>query len=180
MEINLSLTKLIILIILTSLFGYTILGYLGEISSKVGELLGYITLSGAKLGAVAIKKTGETAEAGVDMIAGKVERVEGSKDETLRDRIIREERLKKREEELSKDLEKALDRREMNGNTSYVSQSEGSDLMQSRGNVKKQGYCYVGVDNSIRSCVKVYKNDTCMSGNIYPTQEICMNPDLRL
>jgi hypothetical protein len=168
MEINLSLTKLIILIIITSLFGYTIFGYLAEISSVVAKILGYITLSGAKLGAVAIKKTGETAEAGVDMIAGKVEKIEGDgyNEETLREKLLKEEKEQQKEKELKKLylLEKEVDR----------------GLSNSSVGVKKEGYCYVGVTDGVRGCVKVYKDESCMSGNIYPTQEICMNPDLRL
>lgn len=170
MEINLSLTKLIILIIITSLFGYTIFGYLAEISSVVAKILGYITLSGAKLGAVAIKKTGETAEAGVDMIAGKVEKIEGDKEETLREKLLKEEKEQQKEKESSieKELSK-LERSEMNINRSML---DGLNV--------KEGYCYVGVSDGVRGCVKVYKDESCMSGNIYPTQEICMNPDLRL
>ena len=41
------------------------------------------------------------------------------------------------------------------------------------------GYCYVGEDRGIRSCVKINKNHKCMSGDIFPTREICINPKLR-
>ena len=43
----------------------------------------------------------------------------------------------------------------------------------------KSGYCYIGTDNGIRTCAPVGKNNECMSGDIFPTNEICMNPDLR-
>jgi hypothetical protein len=41
------------------------------------------------------------------------------------------------------------------------------------------GYCYVGEDRGIRSCVKINKNHKCMSGDIFPTRDICINPNLR-
>lgn len=41
------------------------------------------------------------------------------------------------------------------------------------------GYCYVGEDRNIRSCVKINKKHKCMSGDIFPTREICINPNLR-
>jgi len=41
------------------------------------------------------------------------------------------------------------------------------------------GYCYVGEDRGIRSCVKINKNHKCMSGDIFPTRDICINPKLR-
>ena len=43
----------------------------------------------------------------------------------------------------------------------------------------KSGYCYIGEDRGFRSCIQVNDTDTCMSGDIFPTQEICINPSLR-
>jgi hypothetical protein len=44
---------------------------------------------------------------------------------------------------------------------------------------KKSGWCYIGEDRGFRTCGQVGVNDTCMSGDIFPSQEICMNPNLR-
>ena len=43
----------------------------------------------------------------------------------------------------------------------------------------KAGWCYVGNDRGFRTCAQVGVNDTCMSGEIFPSHEICMNPNLR-
>jgi hypothetical protein len=43
----------------------------------------------------------------------------------------------------------------------------------------KAGWCYIGEQQNFRSCVEVGDNDICMSGNIFPTQDICVNPSLR-
>ena len=43
----------------------------------------------------------------------------------------------------------------------------------------KSGYCYIGEDRGFRSCIKVGEEDTCMSGDIFPTHAICINPRLR-
>jgi hypothetical protein len=43
----------------------------------------------------------------------------------------------------------------------------------------KAGYCYIGEDRGFRSCVRVGEEDTCMSGDIFPTHAICVNPRLR-
>ena len=37
------------------------------------------------------------------------------------------------------------------------------------------GFCYVGD----QTCVSVTENDTCMSGDIFPTMDVCINPNLR-
>lgn len=44
---------------------------------------------------------------------------------------------------------------------------------------RKSGYCFVGENKGIRSCVKVTEIDKCMSGDIFPTRDICINPTLR-
>lgn len=41
------------------------------------------------------------------------------------------------------------------------------------------GYCYVGEEQGFRSCVKVDEADTCLSGDIFPTKAVCINPKLR-
>ncbi len=43
----------------------------------------------------------------------------------------------------------------------------------------KAGYCYIGEDRGFRSCLKVGEQDTCMSGDIFPTHAVCVNPRLR-
>jgi hypothetical protein len=41
------------------------------------------------------------------------------------------------------------------------------------------GWCYIGEDRGFRTCAQVGVNDKCMSGDIFPSQEICVNPNLR-
>ena len=43
----------------------------------------------------------------------------------------------------------------------------------------KSGWCFIGEDNGIRSCSEIGVNDMCMSGDVFPTQAVCMNPNLR-
>jgi hypothetical protein len=43
----------------------------------------------------------------------------------------------------------------------------------------KGGWCYIGEDRGFRTCAQVGPNDECMSGDIFPSNEICMNPSLR-
>jgi hypothetical protein len=53
---------------------------------------------------------------------------------------------------------------------------DSSSSVQTTG---KAGWCYIGTDRSIRTCAQVGANDSCMSGDIFPSQDICMNPNLR-
>jgi hypothetical protein len=44
---------------------------------------------------------------------------------------------------------------------------------------KKAGYCYVGSDRNVRTCVEVSDENTCMSGEVFPTRDLCINPKLK-
>jgi hypothetical protein len=46
-------------------------------------------------------------------------------------------------------------------------------------NVTSDGFCYIGYDDGQRECVDVYQGDVCMSGEIFSSLDICINPKLR-
>lgn len=61
-----------------------------------------------------------------------------------------------------------LSKQDYVANDSYDSSQQG-----------KAGWCYIGSEQGYRSCSQVGEADTCMSGNIFPTQDVCVNPSLR-
>jgi len=50
---------------------------------------------------------------------------------------------------------------------------------QIQNKASKSGWCFIGEDRNVRSCAEVGANDMCMSGDIFPSREICVNPSLR-
>lgn len=47
-------------------------------------------------------------------------------------------------------------------------------------NKPKKNYCFIGTNsNGIRTCAEMYDSDKCMSGDIFPSLDICMNPNIR-
>ena len=54
---------------------------------------------------------------------------------------------------------------------------EASSSVHSGGG--QSGWCFVGEDRGFRSCALVNEDDKCMSGDIFPSQELCINPNLR-
>lgn len=63
------------------------------------------------------------------------------------------------------------------GTSNEYHANEASSSINSTG---KAGWCYIGEDRGFRSCAQVGVNDECMSGDIFPTNEICINPNLRV
>jgi hypothetical protein len=57
----------------------------------------------------------------------------------------------------------------------YIEDSNTSSIQQKGG----KGFCYIGEDKGTRVCASVEESDSCMSGNIFPTKDMCINPSLR-
>lgn len=92
------------------------------------------------------------------------------------------EDTKKEKSKKQKDLEDAFERAKNNNNSqkkdSVKSDDSGSVMQRSNGS-SKSGWCFIGEDNGFRSCIKVNESDKCMSGDIFPSKDICVNPSLR-
>jgi hypothetical protein len=73
-------------------------------------------------------------------------------------------------------LDKALSKNNSKKNEDDYEPHEASSSVHHTG---KKGWCFIGEDRGYRTCSKVNENDKCMSGDIFPTQELCINPNLR-
>jgi hypothetical protein len=71
-------------------------------------------------------------------------------------------------------LAKALENAKQSAD--QVSPDDSRSSIQTTG---KSGWCYIGDDEGIRRCAEIGVNDVCMSGDVFPNQAICMNPNLR-
>jgi hypothetical protein len=80
-------------------------------------------------------------------------------------------REKEKEESVKKALEYALK------NQHPVADDATSNTQIPRA---KSGYCYIGEDRGFRSCIDVSQDMKCMSGDIFPTMDVCVNPRLRV
>lgn len=98
---------------------------------------------------------------------------------TKNDNNSLEEKLQTRKQ--NNDLEESDNEHEETNQ--YVDKNEFNTdgLTESNNNhdIGSEGYCFIGNDNGIRACAPIGKNNKCMSGDIFPSMEICMNPKLR-
>ena len=83
-----------------------------------------------------------------------------------------------REDNLDKALSNAKPNLTHKNEPGYNADDSYSTIQMSKSS-SKSGWCFIGEDRGFRSCIKVGQNDTCMSGDIFPSQEICINPSLR-
>ena len=79
---------------------------------------------------------------------------------------------------LREQCEKQKQQDEERSKTHYVPSpdlSSDSDIQVAR----KKGYCYIGSYKGKRTCIPVEKGTECMSGDIFPSMDVCINENLR-
>jgi hypothetical protein len=74
---------------------------------------------------------------------------------------------------------KLLEKSVQNLNKPEPEPDDAGSRTQSSKMKQKSGFCYIGEDRGFRRCIAVGEGDKCLSGDIFPTDEICVNPNLR-
>ena len=84
------------------------------------------------------------------------------------DTMLKEERkIENRVQNVSDDIKKLIIKKE---------QTEPQPIQS---DMQQHGYCYIGKINNSRYCAKVTSKNNCLSGDIFPTMAVCVNPNLR-
>jgi len=181
---NTNYTKIGLTIIILLFLGVNIFSYLGDFLQKLKEIsgpflkntlesLGYIVTettkdvtstaaTGAKLG---VDVAAGTIESGLDVIQGQLDIDDSDKTPSH----------KQQQASISASLTSALADAE---DKSEPIPDDATSSTQRNGS-NKSGYCYIGEDRGFRSCIYVKENETCMSGDIFPSSDLCVNPSLR-
>ena len=157
--------------------------FIEDIFGHILKILGYTKLTTAKQ---AVETSATGTKAGVDIVADATtdtidqlqENIQQPKGQPANTSLPVQEKIQQDggnvEQWNQNSLETALNNAKQT--TNQVSPDDSRSSIQTTG---KSGWCYIGEDQGIRSCAEIGVNDTCMSGDIFPNQAICMNPNLR-
>jgi len=186
-----SIMTWIIIILILAILGFNVFFYLAKGTQTFSDIFGptikYITGLFASTTKQVVIGSATGTKAGVDIAAGTVT---GGIDETTR--LVKGANASKttssnqpvlKKGETSSDdnnddtLHNALNQAPKD-NVPYEADEATSSIQASKSS-GKSGWCYIGEDRGFRSCIQVGENDKCMSGDIFPSQEICVNPNLR-
>lgn len=92
--------------------------------------------------------------------------------------IKKEKEKQKRNEK--KSFIKYLDNENKKKQMQSIPEEDETDARSQPTKIKPHsGYCYIGKDKGHRKCISVNESDDCLSGDIFPTMDICINPRLR-
>jgi hypothetical protein len=74
------------------------------------------------------------------------------------------------------ELDQALNMRM--SNTQYPNSDIAENPIQKPISSNKNGWCYIGEYENRRKCIEVAEHDKCMSGQVFPSQQVCLNPTM--
>jgi hypothetical protein len=169
---SISIYTWILILILLSLLGFNIFMYLDKIRQYFKHGLGYLSN---------VSK----------------EKDASSESETNKKEEPAEDEFESKEKKISDDHKEVKERQDMNNNPLHIALNDNAtrqtinkekvndgdyqaDDSRSFVNGKNDGWCFIGENNGTRVCGEVGLNDECMSGKIFPSREICVNPKLRV
>ena len=194
---NISWVTWVIIIFVLAFLGFNIFMYLAKgtqyitdtfkpvilmFGSTFGNLLGNTTKQ-----VVSTSATGATAgiNATANVITGGINTIQGAPaTNTLPSTPVSVSSQQQQQQEsaqsatLNTALNSASTASSQTNQSAYQADDSYSSI-QSANSGGKAGWCYIGEERGIRSCSQVGVNDTCMSGDIFPTNEVCVNPNLR-
>lgn len=201
---NMSWVSLLVIILVLAILGLNIFIYLAQGTQLLAEtskpVIGFLSYffgdtlidatkttidtsaTGAKAG---IDVTAGAVTTGLDVVQGAAKGVTGQENRqgsTKNASKFSEEDENEQQQEqansLNQTLNQAKNETANNDNSGYQADDSYSSIQGSRGG-GKAGWCYIGEERNVRSCIQVGADDQCMSGDIFPSQDICVNPSLR-
>jgi len=176
------IARYLAIVVILSFLGLNLFSYLGiatdfiaKITAPLLRLFGVAasetTKAAVNVGATGVKVGAGIVAGGADIVAGTVTGGINALENTLSNGTVRNNID-------GNFLNNALSNAEKNIIDSPMPDDTGSEIQRSKIS-GKTGYCFIGEDRGFRNCVSVTENDQCMSGDIFPTREICINPSLR-
>ena len=181
---NINMTTWLIIILILAFLGFNIFVYLAKGTQGIANFLAPIT---QKLFGTTVAVTGQTvdvaAEGAKAVVSGTATTVNTGLS-TVQDitpnpagSSIKSQPVQGQPTSRPSDsgLNKALNNSQEQ-NSDYQAHEASSSVHSGGG---QSGWCFVGEDRGFRSCALVNEDDKCMSGDIFPSQELCINPNLR-
>lgn len=141
-----------------------IINLFGPLISQILSLLGYTT------GAVLNKSAdvvSDTTKAAIDIAEGTVQNVGNLMIKASKSQLNSDSKSQ---------LDNALSMQLSNGE--YAMNDSPENPIQKPISSNKNGWCLVGEYANKRGCVEIGEHDKCMSGQVFPTQKMCLNPNM--
>lgn len=171
--------KYALIVLILAFLGFNIFSALAKATDTTKGILGpVLSALGFGVGETVKQATDVTADGaklGIDVAAGTVDDAVTLLEKSVGVKGVQFNRIDKQEQSTQAALENAVNKQK----ASVPEPDDSSSATQRDAGARKAGYCYIGEDRGFRSCLRVGEGDMCMSGDIFPSMDICVNPSLR-
>ena len=195
---NFVIIILVILLIFPAI-GMMIMTFLGNTYKEITEttnpiISNFLKLFGYSAGTVintSADVAGDAAKIGVDILEGSIHNVgnlvQGKTGDYPTDKTyFNNENSNSLDSTIEKKVDTAINKKLGNTvasgsryrNPADVSPDNSSGAIQNPISSGKAGWCLTGEYQNKRGCVSVSESDQCLSGQIFPSKEMCLNPTL--
>uniref|UniRef100_A0A6C0CRI4 Uncharacterized protein n=1 Tax=viral metagenome TaxID=1070528 RepID=A0A6C0CRI4_9ZZZZ len=168
-----------LIIIILAFLGFNLFTFLGGVTDTTkGILAPLFSFFGYGVGETVKQTTNvaaEGAKTAVDVAAGTVDDAVTLMEKAVGVKNVQFNRIDDKTTTTQTALTNAIKKQNYN----VPDPDESGSITQQSKSPPKSGFCYIGEDRGFRSCIKVGEGDKCMSGDIFPSKEICINPSLR-
>ena len=169
------LLRALLVVVLLGLIGFNVFSYFDEIIAWLSETFGapfravarFLGYAAADTAKTTVDVTAQGTKSAVDIAAGAA-----TSGINVLQQTIESQGSQGSQGSQDDSLERALSH-------AKKQPPQPDDATSRTQRTRKAGYCYIGEDRGFRSCIRVGEQDTCMSGDIFPTQAVCINPRLR-
>jgi len=164
-------------VLLLAFIGFNVFSYLAEgtdfLTNITAPIVNFFTMITGNTAKTAVSNTSTGSQSIVDNLekgtVGTIDYIQKN---------VKNVSDKKQNQNLDKNKNKTIVSTE-NDDSLTDAKKNTNEPEPTRTNSLNQGYCYIGKINDTRYCAKVSGRDQCMSGDIYPSMDICVNPNLR-
>jgi hypothetical protein len=176
-----SFFKIGIILFILAMLGLNVFNYLGDITQFLSDTFGPFFKYVASLFGYTLTKSvrsvtnlaAEGSKSAIDVAAGTINTSLNVTEKITRPDISLEESI------IQKEKTKLHQLNPVKPNQTPEPDDASSSIQKNQSS-SKSGFCYIGEDRGFRSCIKVNEGDKCLSGDIFPTRDVCINPNLRV
>lgn len=167
----LGILNIILMLLILSILGINVLGYTEYVvNNYIEPVFKYFGYSLVSVTDATVKKSRKGTEYGIDKVVS-----------TTKTALKDLDRILENDNDDAMNTSSIDDSNDDNA-VNYEADESTSEIQRGRSSglsKAKNGYCYIGTDRGVRSCVKISDHQKCMSGNVFPRMDICVNPKLR-
>ena len=174
--------RLFAIALILSFLGINFFGYLGIVTETVRDIinpiLGFLGYGASETTKSIVNVSAAGTKGLVDVASGTVVGGVNLLEKGLSKKGATINKIDDNSKVNMKLLEKAVQNQNKPKSDEPKPDEAGSRTQASKMKIKS-GFCYIGEDRGFRRCIAVGEGDNCLSGDIFPTDEICVNPSLR-